>query len=289
MRGRTSLLSTCQTAPTTGQPYPVATGKLALAVCAIAWAIAWIVGSVSIAAPLFTSSNEQSWPALSRDQWRPNGEEQVRERRSAELSFTQFHRGAPAPNLQEAIRVTDQALAAPSTGRESHRGAVRVAEQETVSTHTLGDIYLDEQRSVIAGEPAKLLAASVGVLEEQEPWTLHLEAYCDDRDTEAYSLLVGERRLRAIHEYLSSMGVRPTRITTISFGMANPRCEEFTVSCWEEDLRVQQTFRTVAISGPQHGCLVRLKLSASRKVLRNQAQFPRPPFLQRIHLAEPLR
>ncbi len=45
---------------------------------------------------------------------------------------------------------------------------------------------------------------------------------CDERGTREYNLALGARRANAARDYLVSLGVSPSRITTISYGKERP-------------------------------------------------------------------
>jgi peptidoglycan-associated lipoprotein len=48
--------------------------------------------------------------------------------------------------------------------------------------------------------------------------TFRIEGSCDPRGTEEYNIGLGERRAQAAREFLSSLGVDPSRATTVSMG-----------------------------------------------------------------------
>ena len=48
--------------------------------------------------------------------------------------------------------------------------------------------------------------------------SIWVEGNCDPRGTKEYNLALGERRAQSGKNYLSSLGVDASRITTISFG-----------------------------------------------------------------------
>ena len=45
-----------------------------------------------------------------------------------------------------------------------------------------------------------------------------MEGYCDERGSDEYNLELGEKRAKATKRYLVRLGVKPDRITTISYG-----------------------------------------------------------------------
>lgn len=76
--------------------------------------------------------------------------------------------------------------------------------------------------------------STIGVSEQHKVETLakHLlanpnyyvviEGHCDVRGSDEYNRALGERRALAVHDYLITLGVAPTRIRTLSYGEERP-------------------------------------------------------------------
>lgn len=86
--------------------------------------------------------------------------------------------------------------------------------------------------------------AGRAVLQKQAAWlqryrnvTVQIQGNCDERGTREYNLALGARRAASAREYLVSLGVTPSRITTISYGKERPVCSESTESCWAMNRR----------------------------------------------------
>jgi peptidoglycan-associated lipoprotein len=84
-------------------------------------------------------------------------------------------------------------------------------------------IYFDFDRySIKPNERAKLDAVGA-YLKNNQSATLKIEGHCDERGTEEYNRVLGERRAIAARDYLvQSQGVDSTRVTTVSFGEDKP-------------------------------------------------------------------
>jgi peptidoglycan-associated lipoprotein len=67
--------------------------------------------------------------------------------------------------------------------------------------------------------------------------TLSVEGHCDDRGTNEYNLALGDRRAKAVKDYLVSLGVPSSRIETISYGEEKPLCSEQNEDCWSKNRR----------------------------------------------------
>jgi peptidoglycan-associated lipoprotein len=89
-----------------------------------------------------------------------------------------------------------------------------------------------------------ILPPDRAVLKENAAWLLAhpalaviVEGNCDERNTEAYNLALGERRANAAKQYLIGLGVPASRIQTVSYGKNRPICEEHNEACWQQNRR----------------------------------------------------
>jgi len=74
-----------------------------------------------------------------------------------------------------------------------------------------------------------LKSSAQATLERQAAWlntysgvTVTIEGHCDERGTREYNLALGARRANTTKDYLVSLGIDPSRITTISYGKERP-------------------------------------------------------------------
>ncbi len=51
---------------------------------------------------------------------------------------------------------------------------------------------------------------------------IRIEGNADERGTREYNFALGARRAQAVSDFLTSKGVLPSRISTISYGKENP-------------------------------------------------------------------
>ncbi|MEC7276921.1 MAG: peptidoglycan-associated lipoprotein Pal [Bdellovibrionota bacterium] len=66
---------------------------------------------------------------------------------------------------------------------------------------------------------------------------VQIEGHADERGGVQYNLALGEKRAKAVKEYLVSMGVSSSRITTISFGKERPIAFGHDESAWSKNRR----------------------------------------------------
>lgn len=51
---------------------------------------------------------------------------------------------------------------------------------------------------------------------------IRIEGNCDERGSVEYNLALGERRAKAAQQYLTTLGVKPERLSIISYGKEKP-------------------------------------------------------------------
>jgi peptidoglycan-associated lipoprotein len=72
-------------------------------------------------------------------------------------------------------------------------------------------------------------AQSQAILQSQAQWLARypnkrvtIEGHCDERGTRDYNIALGERRANAAKNYLISLGIDASRISTVSYGKERP-------------------------------------------------------------------
>jgi peptidoglycan-associated lipoprotein len=120
------------------------------------------------------------------------------------------------------------AAAAPTTPRPPAR--------EFAPTPHLKDVHFDFDKYEIRPGDAKILDANATWLKSNEGLIL-IEGHCDERGTNEYNLVLGERRAKATMNYLVSQGVQAGRITILSYGEERPLCTERVEECWAKNRR----------------------------------------------------
>ena len=81
--------------------------------------------------------------------------------------------------------------------------------------------YFDFDQSQLNPETRAALDAQAAVMRNQTG-PLRLEGHCYERGTPEYNLALGERRAKAITNYLILQGIDRSRIETVSYGEERP-------------------------------------------------------------------
>ena len=66
---------------------------------------------------------------------------------------------------------------------------------------------------------------------------VQVEGHCDERGSEEYNIALGAKRAQAAKDYLVTLGIEGSRVSTISYGKELPLCQEHDESCWQQNRR----------------------------------------------------
>jgi peptidoglycan-associated lipoprotein len=143
----------------------------------------------------------------------------------------------------EEMKTEKPAEAAPEAQKETGMEKAEVVKSEEAEAVTPGkegmfkDIHFDFDRYSIEDADRGLLKSIAAWMRKNTSAKLTIEGHCDDRGTNEYNLALGDRRAKAVKDYLVSLGVPSSRIDTISFGEEKPLCTEQTEECWAKNRR----------------------------------------------------
>ena len=101
----------------------------------------------------------------------------------------------------------------------------------------LKDVFFDFDRSVVRNEQKAALNDNAGWLKENSGAKIIVEGHCDERGTAEYNLALGERRAKAVKDYLVGAGIAPDRVSTISYGKERPFVLGHDESAWKWNRR----------------------------------------------------
>lgn len=108
---------------------------------------------------------------------------------------------------------------------------------EAYARGLLGDIYYDFDEYDLRPEARERLARNAEFMREHPEFVFTIEGHCDERGTNEYNLALGDRRASAARNYLTSLGIDTSRLSTISYGEERPQCAESSESCWQLNRR----------------------------------------------------
>ncbi|MEO9467438.1 peptidoglycan-associated lipoprotein Pal [Parasphingorhabdus sp.] len=104
--------------------------------------------------------------------------------------------------------------------------------------NTMSDrILFDTDRFNVDSQDQIILQSQAQWLAQNPQSRITIEGHADERGTRDYNLALGERRANAAKNYLASLGVSPSRMTTVSYGKERPEALGSDESAWAQNRR----------------------------------------------------
>lgn len=107
----------------------------------------------------------------------------------------------------------------------------------------LGDIFFDFDQYTIRRDAQPVLEGNAALLKKLAAKSVVIEGHCDERGTQAYNLVLGEKRARSTKRYLEDLGVPGSRLKITSFGEMRPFCKERDEQCYQLNRRAHFVVR----------------------------------------------
>lgn len=101
----------------------------------------------------------------------------------------------------------------------------------------LDKIYFDFDSANLSESARSTLAKNAAALAKETTAKIRIEGNCDERGSAEYNLALGERRAKAAQQYLSTMGVKPDRLSIISYGKEKPAVQGNDEAAWSKNRR----------------------------------------------------
>ncbi|MCJ2179716.1 peptidoglycan-associated lipoprotein Pal, partial [Novosphingobium album (ex Hu et al. 2023)] len=98
-------------------------------------------------------------------------------------------------------------------------------------------IYFDTDKYDIDSMDQAALTRQAQWLMQYPGKRASIEGHCDERGTREYNLALGERRANAAKNYLVSLGVDASRLSTISYGKERPVALGSNEEAWAQNRR----------------------------------------------------
>ena len=107
----------------------------------------------------------------------------------------------------------------------------------TPTPSPLKDAFFDYDRASIRDDQRAALSENVAWLKANPRVKVTVEGHCVERGTAEYNLGLGERRAKAVKDYLLENGISGDRIATISYGKERPFVLGHDESAWKWNRR----------------------------------------------------
>ena len=104
----------------------------------------------------------------------------------------------------------------------------------------LNSVYFDFDSATLSQSSRDTLASNADVLLKKQPnLKIQIEGHCDERGSAEYNLALGERRAKSAMNYLVTLGVPASRLSTISYGKEKPADPGHDEAAWSKNRRAE--------------------------------------------------
>ncbi|MGB3724417.1 MAG: peptidoglycan-associated lipoprotein Pal [Glaciecola sp.] len=127
-------------------------------------------------------------------------------------------RVAQEQQKQEQAMIEAEKARATAAAIEKKERAEEMAAKTLDTLKSQQTVYFDFDRSTIKSDFMPILAKHADFLVANPNQRITIEGHCDSRGTPEYNIALGERRAKAIQQYLTTAGVSSSQISVVSYG-----------------------------------------------------------------------
>lgn len=102
---------------------------------------------------------------------------------------------------------------------------------------TLEDVFFEFDKYAIGDAYKQALTNDAQILMAHPEKSVIVEGHCDERGTNEYNMALGEKRAKAVVDFLTTYGVAAGRITWISYGEEKPFDMGHDEAAWAQNRR----------------------------------------------------
>lgn len=100
-------------------------------------------------------------------------------------------------------------------------------------------VHFEFDSAQLSTTTREALQANTDLMRKHPEISVEIQGHCDDRGTTEYNLSLGDRRAKAIHDYMAKAGIESGRLTSISFGKERPLDKGGSESAWSKNRRAE--------------------------------------------------
>jgi peptidoglycan-associated lipoprotein len=149
--------------------------------------------------------------------------------------------GSQKPTESDPATLQATKVAAPvvAQAETSSAASIQKASEDNQQKSNLKSIYFDFDSSGLTESARTALSHNAEALTKETASKIRIEGNCDERGSAEYNLALGERRAKAVHQYLVTLGVKPVRLSTISYGNEKPASMGSDEAAWAKNRRAE--------------------------------------------------
>jgi len=148
------------------------------------------------------------------------------------------HPSAPETESDSSFPVVSQPLKPQPVPPTMGSAIATQSADDSILPRTLEDVFFDYDQYTLRGDAASALEQNAKVLlKRYSNREILIEGHCDERGTEEYNLILGERRAMVVKNYLVDLGVPVANLRILSLGKNEPFCLQPTLQCFQQNRR----------------------------------------------------
>ena len=101
----------------------------------------------------------------------------------------------------------------------------------------LSDIHFGYNDYTVQDQDGPVLKSNASWLQTHPDAKVQVQGFCDERGSEEYNIALGAKRAEAGKDYLQTLGIDASRMSTISYGKELPLCTDHDEGCWSQNRR----------------------------------------------------
>ena len=122
---------------------------------------------------------------------------------------------------------------------EAERRRKRAAFKRSLAEFENDLVYFDFDKSEVRPDMRAIMDAKARFLQEFPSIRVQIEGHCDERGTVEYNIALGHRRSQSSKDYLVSLGVKSSRVDTVSYGEERPADSRSNEAGWAKNRRAK--------------------------------------------------
>jgi peptidoglycan-associated lipoprotein len=143
---------------------------------------------------------------------------------AASLGFVGCHHAAkmPQPALPESKPPTPVETPKVTKPIPPPPEEFKPIDMDAEARKALQTVYFDFDKYDLRSDAVASLGIAAKFLQDHASFRVLAEGNCDERGSEDYNMGLGEKRAKAVKQYLTSYGINADRIETTSYGKERP-------------------------------------------------------------------
>jgi peptidoglycan-associated lipoprotein len=140
---------------------------------------------------------------------------------------------------KKRVRIREQELAEQELREKALREeeAKRLQAASDKAHFESEDIHFEFDQSILSDTAKQNLNKKAQWLKDYPAAKALIEGHCDERGSAEYNLALGQKRAEAALNYLTSLGINASRISTISYGNEKPLDPASNEAAWAKNRR----------------------------------------------------